>query len=112
MPITPGAFTIDNYIKDVVVGEVALTTTPVECKVGATILDGRSQLVVMNDASNLVYLHDNASFTPGIDQDVITLLSGQEITFDVRPYPLDGVPVRIYAAVNEIPTSIRVMEVK
>ena len=92
-----------------IIGDISLSTTPVEVKVGSTILERRTQMFIINDSSNLVFLSDKPNFVPGVDTS-IQVFSGEVITIDVDPNPADGNPERFYVALDEGTNTIRVAE--
>lgn len=91
----------------VAIGDMTISPTTTEIKVGVSRLANRKQLYVLNDSSSLCYIN----FTNPIvinDRNYVTLLSGEEVVFTLDP----TVDEAIYIRTEEITTDIRIIEVK
>jgi hypothetical protein len=93
-----------------VIGNITVSTTPTEIKVGADILAGRTRIYIINDSSNMMYLADRSTFTPGTTPTFISF-SGETITIDLDPNPPDQIPERFWVATDEVTNTIRIAEV-
>lgn len=93
-----------------VIGNITVSTIPAEIKVGTDILAGRTRIYLINDSSNMIYLSDNSTFTPGVTTTFICF-SGEVITIDLDPNPPDQLPERFWIASDEVTNTVRIAEV-
>lgn len=93
-----------DWINDFLPGHVAVSSSPIRLKVGASELVNRSKLMVINDATCVLQISKTNVFNPG---EFIVLLPGERITFHINPEK----NIVFYGKTDEISTTIRVIEV-
>lgn len=102
-----------QFLKNALVKELEVTTTPVEVKVGTDILYGRKRIYVLNDSSNVVYMGGSDDFVVGEDI-TMTIYSGQVYFFDVNPNPRPDEAFRLFLAIGDgyTSTTVKIWEVE
>ncbi|GEM_PF-4901653 len=100
----------ESIINDFLVGQLNLSTTPVEVKVGTTILAGRKLIYIVNDSSNIIFVNKIPSFSASLESN-ITIYSGETVILGIESNPV-GEPTRFYARIEEGSNFIKVIEVK
>lgn len=96
-----------DVITDYETAILTIGTTEVPLRVGGSNLDNRKQLIIINDATALIFVSDVTPFTIGLGNK-ITVFSGEAITIDVS----DQAGKTWYAKTDEITTQIRIAEVR
>lgn len=100
-----------SVVNDMVGANLTITTTATEIKSGVEILKGRSEVYVINDSSKIIELNTDPDLVYGTGN--IVVFSGEVIRFEFNPNPGAGVePTRLYAIVDEVSTTVRIVEVK
>lgn len=102
---------VRSAVKEMIGANLTITTTATELKAGVDILKGRTTIFIINDSSKIIEINTNPGLTYGGGN--IVVFSGEVLTFDFEPNPGVGVaPTRLYGIVDEVSTSIRIVEVK
>lgn len=102
-----------NSLVETVFGMLNVGKTPVEVKVGATILAGRKEIYIVNDSSNVIFMSQDETFVVGVDA-AMAIYSGTVFRIIVQVNPAIGNELqRFYVATDDLEgIVIQIVEVK